>query len=134
MTSRRGGEISRRSDAVDKPRRPILVEIGAALLVVTGLMSLLGDVDLVLHARLPGGAEFLALVFFAVDALTVIAGVLARFGRGWLLAVNVAAIAGFLELTSGSAQGLLLGVLDVLVVVAFVRERAWFDEMRSISP
>ena len=53
-------------------------------------------------------------------------GVLVRTGRAWLVALNVAAVAGFLELLSGSAQGLLFGALDVVVVVLLLRDRPWF--------
>jgi hypothetical protein len=54
------------------------------------------------------------------------------------VAVNVAAVAGFLELTSGSAQGILFGVLDVAVVLILMRHRPWFhwspDGERETTP
>ena len=75
---------------------------------------------------------------FALGIGFVVLGFLVRRGKGWLVAVNVAAVAGFLELTSGSAQGILFGALDVAVVLILMRHRPWFhwspDERTGNDP
>ena len=59
-------------------------------------------------------------------------GVLVRLGRLWLVAVNYAAVLGFLDLLGAGASplALMLGLADVLVVVILFRYKPWFDELR----
>jgi hypothetical protein len=108
-------------------RRPVLVELASALLVVSGVMNLLISIQ-VLATLGSEGDEIggLTLVTVALAAATLVLGLLVRFGRAWLLAVNVVAVVAFLELTSGSVVGLLFGAVDTFVVIALLVERQWF--------
>ena len=118
---------------VERPPRPLSLEISAAILVVGGLMSAIGLAATVLTssgpAAEPAARPIVALVL-VLDVLTVVVGVLVRRGRAWIVCINVVAIVLFIELTAiptGSAVALLLSVLDVFVFVSLMRNRAWFD-------
>lgn len=116
-----GGEIDDQSivPAPTRPDRPILVEIAAAILIVGGLTSLVGSL------AAPG---ILAILLVALNVAMVVLGVLIRRGQAWLIAVNVVAVALFLELTAlPSAFAIIFSLLDAIVVVALIRHRAWFD-------
>ena len=110
-----------------RPPRPAWVELAAAMLVVSGATSLIQTVSAFASlADRTTPSEPLFLLSIAIGIGTVVLGILVRYGRAWLVAVNVAAIAGFLELTSGTPQGLVLGALDVIVVAILVSQRPWF--------
>lgn len=110
-----------------RPPRPVGVEIAAAVMIVTGLMSTLMTVEATwaMANRNEATVPIAALTFF-LGVGSMVLGFLVRSGRAWLLAVNVLAVAGFLELTSGTAPGFLFGGLDVIVVVLLMRDRPWF--------
>jgi hypothetical protein len=111
----------------ERPSRPVLVELASAILVVGGLMSVLSSLDVAMHlAEQTSGVEPLAALTIAIGLAAVVLGILVRLGRAWLVAINVVAVAGFLELTSGSIVGLLFGGLDVFVVLVLMIERPWF--------
>jgi hypothetical protein len=119
--------------ATDAPapnrRRPVLVELASALLIVGGALTLLISIQVAATLGTQGeevGA--LTLITVALAAATFVLGLLVRYGRAWLLTINVVAVIAFLELTSGSSVGLFLGALDTFVVLALVRERPWFAE------
>ena len=108
--------------------RPVLVEVASALLVVGSLVNLLISVDRLLGVAQTGGEIGVPVVItIALATLTLALGLAVRFGRGWLVAINVVAVIGFLELLSETPIGLVFGGLDVFVVLALVRERPWFD-------
>lgn len=108
--------------------RPVLVELASALLVVGSVVNLLISVDRLVNFGQTGGEIGVPVVItIALATLTLALGLAVRFGRGWLVTINVAAVIGFLELLSQTPIGLLFGVLDVFVVLALVRERPWFD-------
>ena len=110
-----------------RPPRPIGVELAAAIMIITGAMSTLISIEAAASFASEGTLdEPLAALSIALGIAFVVLGVLVRTGRAWLVALNVAAVAGFLELLSGSAQGVLFGALDVLVVVLLLRDRPWF--------
>jgi hypothetical protein len=112
----------------ERPARPFLVELATAVLVVGGLTSILSSVDVAMHLAEQGpGVEPLALLSIAIGLASVILGILVRFGRAWLVAINVVAVTGFLELTSLSGAGFLYGGLDVFVVLVLMIERPWFN-------
>jgi hypothetical protein len=112
--------------------RPILVELASALLVVEGAVSLLFSVDVLFKLADAGTPiEILTAISIALSTLNLGLGIAVRFGRLWLLTINVAAVLGFLELISATPVGVLFGVLDVLVVIALVRERPWFVWMTA---
>ncbi len=105
-----------------------MVELASALLVVGGVLNLVISTDVLM--RLSERGESVAghtVVTIALGIITIGLGFAIRSGRGWLLAVNVAAVLGFLELLSGSVVGLLFGALDVAVVLMLIRERPWFE-------
>jgi hypothetical protein len=118
---------SQEPERPSRPRRPVGVELAAAIMVVSGLIATLISIEAAMSLSARGELDDgLAIVSIAIGIAFVILGVLVRTGRAWLVAVNVAAIAGFLELISGSAVGFLFGALDVLVVVLLMRDRPWF--------
>ena len=109
-----------------RPPRPALVELASAILIVNGAVSTITSLEVIGQATGEAGPStpFL-LLSLALGVGGVVLGLLVRYGQGWLITVNVAAIAGFLELTSGVYLGLLFGALDVIVVLALFRERPW---------
>ena len=113
------------------PSRPAAVELAAAILIVGGAVGLIG---LFLSASsLPPGTEpFVGLTIF-LDAGAVVLGLLIRLGRFWILAVNFAAVLGFIDLLGAGASpiALMLGLADILVVVILFVHRPWFDAMRE---
>jgi hypothetical protein len=113
------------------PARPAAVELAAAILIGTGALGLLG-------AILGGGASgprvsdpFL-LVSVALNVGSIVAGVLVRLGRLWLVVVNYVAVLGFLDLLAAgvSPLALMLGLADIVVVVILFLSKPWFDEKR----
>jgi len=112
------------------PSRPALVELAGALLIVGGVVNLVAAVSSL--SSLPAGIEpFLALTF-ALAIGSIVIGLLVRLGRLWLVAVNYAAVLGFLDLLGAGASplALMLGLADIVVVVILFRHKPWFDELR----
>ena len=92
------------------------------------LINLLISVDgLVTFAQKGGDIGVATVVTIVLATLTLGLGLAVRFGRGWLLTVNVVAVIGFLELLSQTPVGLFFGGLDVGIVLALFRERPWFE-------
>ncbi len=86
--------------------------------VVTTLLSEFGGV-----ATGPVG-----LLILALNGLMVATGVLMRRGRAWPVALNVAAIALFLEVTLlPSAFAVLFAAMDAIVLFTLLRYRSWFQ-------
>lgn len=111
-------------------RRPWLIELAAAILIVGGLQSLLTVPD-----PFAPGAGIVPALLFGLAAATVVVGLLVRAGRAWILALNVTAIVLFLEVTAlPSPYAVLFIALDAIVFVALVRHRAWFERPRSRTP
>ena len=123
-----------------RPPRPVAVEVASAVMVVSGLMGILITIEATASLAARDQASLgIAALSVALGIGFVVLGFLVRRGKGWLVAVNVAAVAGFLELTSGSAQGILFGALDVAVVLILMRHRPWFhwspdDEQETTPP
>ena len=110
-----------------RPPRPALVEVATAVLIVSGFMSLFTSLEAVIS--IAGSSEpdlALLALFLFIGVGTIAVGIALRYGRWWLLGVNYVAVAAFLELTSGTAQGLLFGALDLFVVVVLLAQRPWF--------
>ncbi len=115
--------------APTRPRRPLLLELAAAILIVGGLTSILGSLG-----TLDPATELLDLVFLALGALTVLVGLLVRAGRAWILDLNVVAVILFLEITAlPSAVAVVFVTLDAIVLYALIRHRAWFDRAWEAS-
>jgi hypothetical protein len=116
------------SSVPTRPARPVLVELASAIMVVGGVMGVLSSVDVM--SRLAAGGDSsigpLIVLSILIGIASVALGVLIRFGRGWIVALNLTAIAAFLELTSGSIVGLVFGLLDGFVVVVLLVEQRWF--------
>ena len=123
-----------RSGATDdaelvRPARPALVELAAAILIVGGTLQLFSGIATL--PSVPPGAEPFAGLALALDVVSIGSGLLARTGRAWLVALNVAAILGFLDLlgSGGSPLLLMLGVAEVVVVALLLARKPWFDAM-----
>jgi hypothetical protein len=112
------------------PARPAAVELAAALLIVGGVISAFSAVSNM--SSLPPGVEPILALTVALAIGSIVVGVLVRLGRFWLVAVNYAAVLGFLDLLGAGASplALMLGLADVLVVVILFRDKPWFDELR----
>ena len=115
--------------APERPPRPILVEVSAAILIVGGLTAIVGTLG---GAAAGGGANpappAILVLLLLLDVLTVAVGVLIRGGRGWVLALNVVVVVLFVEfLALPNAIAILYLVLDSVVLFALIRHRWWFD-------
>jgi hypothetical protein len=123
-------------DARPTPRRqrPGVIELAAALLIVGGVLQLIGAFGAA--ASLPAGAEAVFVITVAIDVATILAGILIRTGRLWLLVVNYVAVLGFLDLTraGSSPVALMLAIGDIVVVVILVVNRAWFTPVTPVRP
>ncbi len=70
----------------------------------------------------------IGLLILALNGLMVATGILIRRGRAWPLALNVSAIALFLELTLlPSAFAVLFAAMDAIVLFTLLRYRSWFQ-------
>jgi hypothetical protein len=102
------------------------VELAAAILIIVAGTDALVSMEAMLAT--PAGADrFLAGISAAVGFGLVALGLLIRAGRAWLLALNVVAVAAFLELQSLSIAGIISAILDFAVVGLLLRERWWFQ-------
>ena len=119
-------------DALDRAGRPPLVEMAAALLIVTGAVQLVSAIGAVATGNLPPNAGGLLALTIAIDVATIVAGALTRAGRLWLLVVNYVAVIGFLDLlrSTGSIVALVLAVVDLVVLYVLFTNREWFDRKR----
>jgi hypothetical protein len=110
-----------------RPNRPALIELAAALLIVAGV---LGVVSLLApDPRRPEGLEGLALLTIALNIAQIVVGILVRMGRLWIIDVNYVAVLGFLDLAgaAGSSLALLLGLLELGILAVLFVYRSWFD-------
>jgi lysylphosphatidylglycerol synthetase-like protein (DUF2156 family) len=114
----------------ERPDRPVIIEIAAAILIVGGITAILGTAGATLSAgSAPRTTPILALEL-GLDVLMVAIGLLVRAGRAWLVCINVVAVLVFLEFTavpSGSAIAITLAVVDSIAFIGIARHRAWFD-------
>jgi hypothetical protein len=108
----------------ERPSRPLALEASAAILIVGGITSIIGTIG---YQASGGDTGAIGLLILALDILTVMVGVLIRMGRAWVFAINVVAIALFLELTAlPSAFAIVFVILDSLVMFSLFRHRGWF--------
>jgi hypothetical protein len=115
-----------RTVEVPRPRRPALVELAAAILIIGSATDAAISIEGVATAT-TAESRFLALASVVVGLWLVVLGLLIRNGRAWLVAINVVAIAAFLELRSVTFVGLLSAILDFVVVAILLRTRWWFQ-------
>jgi len=112
---------------MQRPPRPMAVELATAIVIVSGALSVLISIDA--YARmleLGSAGTQLTLLSIAVGLASLLLGILLRYGRAWLVGVNVLAVAGFLELLSGAPIGIVFGSLDAIAVVVLMVHRPWF--------
>ena len=102
------------------------MELASAILIIgSGIDTVISLADM--SAAETPEARTLAGLSVAVGCGLVALGLLIRGGRGWLLSLNVVAVAAFLELQSLTMGGILAAVLDMAVVGILLRERWWFQ-------
>jgi hypothetical protein len=113
-----------------RPQRPAAIEFAAAILIVSGVLGLVGAMGAA--SGLPAGMEQLLVITAAMNVGSVAIGILVRFGRAWIVAVNYVAVLGFLDLlgAGGSGLALMLGVADIVVIVLLFVHKPWFDAVR----
>ncbi|HET7167880.1 MAG TPA: hypothetical protein VFI69_01645 [Candidatus Limnocylindrales bacterium] len=115
--------------APTRPRRPLLIETAAAILIVGGLTSILGSLG-----TLDPATGVLDVLFILLAVLTVIVGLLVRAGRWWILDINIVAVVLFLEATAlPSAVAIIFVTLDTIVLYALIRHRAWFERADPLA-
>jgi len=115
--------------APTRPRRPALIELAAAVLIVGGITDLATALVSILGPDQPAVSEapFLTTLLLAVRILMIVTGLLVRAGRAWVLSINVVAIALFLYLTLlPSFVAIVFALLDAIVLFALFRHRDWF--------
>lgn len=114
-------------ERVARPPRPSTVELAGAILIVGGLLGTLSGLGRL--ADPAAVAPSLGLVTVVLNVAQVVLGLLVRQGRLWLLTVNYAAVVGFLDLLAGglSVTSLVLGLSEVIVVIALLVTKPWFD-------
>jgi hypothetical protein len=113
------------------PSRPARVELAAAILVVGGAVGLVGT--FLRDGSLgPGGGDPFLPLTLGLNIGSIVAGVLVRIGRLWIVVVNYVAVLGFLDLLAAgtSPLALMLGLADIVVVVILFLDKGWFDEQR----
>jgi hypothetical protein len=112
---------------MQRPPRPTAVELATAIVIVSGAVSVLITVDAYTRMNELGSAGTqLTLLSLVIGLASVVLGVLLRYGRAWLIGVNVLAVAGFLELLSGAPIGIVFGALDAIAVVVLMVHRPWY--------
>jgi hypothetical protein len=121
--------------STDRPRRPVLVEVAAAILILGSVTDVVLSLEALVAAP-TGVGRALAATAVSLGVLLVLLGWFIRKGRLWLLTLNVVAVAAFLELQSLTFVGLVSGIIDMIVVGILLRERWWFqwrppDELAS---
>ena len=115
------------SESLPRPARPAPVELAAAIMIVGGLLGTVSGLG-----RLADSASLapsLGILTVLLNVVQVVLGLLVRHGRLWLLTVNYAAVVGFLDLLAGGASvtALVLGLSEVVVVIALLVTKHWFD-------
>jgi hypothetical protein len=110
-----------------RPRRPALIELSAALLIVAGLLGIVG-----LFApdpSKPEGLEWAAVITAILNVAQIVVGLLIGAGRLWIIDVNYVAVLGFLDLVgaAGSPLAFTLGLIELGVLAVLFAYRPWFD-------
>lgn len=115
------------SAAVPRPRlrRPVAVEVAAAILIVSAVVGIVTSVG----SGLTGSTDPFLWLGIALNVGSVILGLATRVGRLWIVTLNYVAVLGFLDLLGAAAspQALMIGLAEVLVVVLLLLRKPWFD-------
>ena len=112
----------------ERPPRPALVELAAAILIVGGITAIIGWLGAEIAGRgAPASAGLLPAIVVGLNLVAIATGVAIRRGRYWRLCINLVAIAIFLYLTAlPNPIAMFYVALDVVVFYALLRHRAWF--------
>jgi hypothetical protein len=114
-------------DPVPRPglRRPLAVELAAAILIVSALVGIITAVGV----GLTGSPDPFLWVGIVLNAGSLVLGLATRAGRLWIVTLNYVAVLGFLDLLGAAAspQALMVGLGEVLVVVLLIIRKPWFD-------
>jgi hypothetical protein len=113
----------------ERPPRPILVELGSAILIVGGFTAILGWLGAqIAGATIPADAGLLPAIVVGLNVVAIVTGVLIRNGSHWRLCVNIVAVAIFLYLSAfPNPMAVFFGFLDTIVFFGLIRHRAWFE-------
>lgn len=116
-------------EVIAPPPRPALVELAAAILILTGGIGLVTAI----LATLAGAQDPFAWLTVALNLVSIVLGLATRLGRLWILTLNYAAVLGFLDMLGASTnpQALMVGLSEVLVVVILVARKPWFDAVAA---
>ncbi len=111
------------------PRRPLTVELAAAILIVAGVVGIVTA----LGTWVNGSPDPFLWLGLALNLGSVVLGVASRMGRLWLVTLNYAAVLGFLDLlgSAASPQALMIGITEVAVVVILLVRKPWFDAVAA---
>lgn len=125
--------LPRGRPAVD---RPVRVDLAAAILAFVGLFgwAQLAIGDYAVTGSLPAKGPIVGVAFILYAAAIVLA-VLVRMGRGWLAAVNLAAVFAIIHaLAIGPRTNLLIAILTGIAFACLLAERRWFAGPPSSPP
>jgi len=119
-------------ETVERPARPVAVELAAAVLIIGGMVGLIERLAATPDfANRPGVAIGLALSTL-LDLVLIVVGLLVRTGRGWVVAINVLAVATFVYLTAGlNPVALFFAAVYGALFALVLANRPWFAEMRA---
>ena len=138
MTRRFEGAITTPDDEIpdsslvpepERPPRPMLIELGAAILIVGGFTSVIGWIAVAIFGSpIPTDAGPVPLIVVGLNVVVIAIGLLMHSGRLWRLCVNFVAVTIFLYLTFfPNPIAVFYLFLDTIVFVGLVRHRWWFE-------
>lgn len=112
--------------AVDRPPRPEMIEVGAAILIVAGITATFGVVISQL-ANVPVSG-LIPAVGLVMQVVAIAAGILVHRGRRWRFCINVVVIEVLIYTSAfPNPIALFYVLLYAIVVYALLKHRAWFD-------
>ena len=120
-----------RSGSRPPPPRPAAIDLAAAILVFGGLFGYgqLLTGEYIVTGSLPARDPIVGVALIAYAA-SVVLGIVIRMGRGWLAALNFAAVVALLYLPAFDRPVILSLVVAHLIAVAILLvNRRWFGEM-----
>jgi len=115
----------------DPPRRPLIVVFASAVLLIGGAFGIIQRVaDPLIVSGGPPAIDLVLILSFGLDGLSIVAGILLRSGRMWIVGANVSAVFAFLWLSlMPNPIAVFFGSLYLFVVVASFLARGWFSAM-----
>lgn len=130
-TGEDASDLDTTTSVVPAPSRPLLVDFGAAILIIGGAFGLLAKLFDPLVPASALGFDPVLIIATTLDVLAIVAGVLLRTGRTWIVAANVAAVLAFLHLVTVSVAGIAFATAYLAVVAACFLSRGWIEAMRD---